>query len=185
MALTRARVIVAGLPMRRAVLRVIKDTLTLPRDPETIRADVADMRLRMAGEHKAVSPWEVKHRRGGLVDIEFIAQYLQLRWGAEHPSILKRTTAAVIAEARKLRLLDAADADALLGAHHVWTAIQQVLRMTVEGSFYEATVPGRLGQVLARAADLPDFAALKTAMQTHADAALAVYERLLAVPKKG
>ena len=185
MALTRARVIVAGLPMRRAVLRVIKDTLTLPRDPETIRADVADMRLRMAGEHKAVSPWEVKHRRGGLVDIEFIAQYLQLRWGAEHPSILKRTTAAVIAEARKLRLLAAADADALLGAHHVWTAIQQVLRMTVEGSFDEATVPGRLGQVLARAADLPDFAALKAAMQTHADAALAVYERLLAAPKKG
>jgi glutamate-ammonia-ligase adenylyltransferase len=185
MALTRARVIVASAPMRRAVLRVIKDTLAHPRDPETVRADVADMRLRMAGEHKATSPWEVKHRRGGLVDIEFVAQYLQLRWGAKHPTVLKRSTVPVIREAGALGLLNGRDTAALLDAHHIWTAIQQVLRMTVVGEFDEATVPGRLGQVLAQAAGLADFAALKAAMPTHADAALSVYERLLAAPKKG
>ena len=60
------------------------------------------MRRRMAAELKADTLWEVKHRRGGLVDIEFVAQYLQLRWARAHPSLLKRATAPVLREARRL-----------------------------------------------------------------------------------
>ena len=182
MALTRARIIVAGAAMRRAVTRIIKDALAHPRDPETVRADVADMRLRMAAEHKARSPWEVKHRRGGLVDIEFAAQYLQLRWLREHPALLKRNTAAVLREAAALKLLAAADAATLLAAHHVWTAIQQVLRMSIEGEFVEDELPGRLGEVLARAAGAADFVGLRREMDRLAVASLDVYERLLAPP---
>jgi glutamate-ammonia-ligase adenylyltransferase len=183
MALTRARVIAASPAMRTAVRRAIRETLTRPRDPEKLRADVADMRLRMAAELKSKTPWEVKHRRGGLVDIEFVAQYLQLRWAAEHPSILKANTAAVLTEARDLGLLDKADAKALLGALHLWTSIQQVLRTTVEGEFDQPTLPGRLGQVLAKAAGSPGLAALQRSMEAQAKAAHAVYERLLAAPK--
>jgi len=182
MALTRARVIVAGPAMRRAVMRIIRDALTHPRDPETVRADVADMRLRMAAEHKAVSPWEVKHRRGGLVDIEFIAQFLQLRWAKQHTSLLKRNTAAVIRQAASLKLLAAADAATLLAAHRIWTSIQQVLRVSIEGDFDEAALPGRLGEVLAHAAGVADFATLKADMERHAAATLSIYERLLAAP---
>jgi glutamate-ammonia-ligase adenylyltransferase len=183
MALTRARVIAGSPAMRTAVRRAIRDTLTKPRDPEKLRADVADMRLRMAAELKSSSPWEVKHRRGGLVDIEFVAQYLQLRWAAKHPSILKLNTAAVLIEARELGLLDAKDAKDLLAALHLWTAIQQVLRMTVEGEFDQPSLPGRLGQALAKAAGCAGIAALQRAMDAQAKAAHAIYERLLAPPK--
>ncbi len=184
MALTRARAIVGGPAMRAAVNRVIRETLTHDRDPETIRADVTDMRLRMAAEHKAHTPWQVKHRRGGLVDIEFVAQYLQLRWARAHPSLLKRATAPVLREARRLGLLAAADADALLEAHHLWTAVQQVLRMTVEGEYDDAALPGRLSEVVARAAGCADFAALKAAMDACAAKAFAAYERVLAPQRK-
>jgi glutamate-ammonia-ligase adenylyltransferase len=184
MALTRARVIVAAPAMRRAVARVIRDALVHPRDPEDIRRDVADMRERMAAEHKANSPWEVKHRRGGLVDIEFIAQYLQLRWGRQHTSLLKRNTVAVLREATSLKLLSRADADALLAAHHLWTSVQQVLRVSIEGMFDEASLPGRLGEVLAHAAGVPDFATLESEMRKSAVQARAVYQRLLASPAK-
>ncbi len=184
MALTRARVISAAPAMRDAVNRAIRDTLTRPRDPEILRADVVDMRRRMAAELKADTLWEVKHRRGGLVDIEFVAQYLQLRWAAEHPSILRRNTAAVLVEARDLGLLAKSDAAGLLAALHLWTAIQQTLRMTVEGNFDEARMPGRLGQVLAKAAGCTTFGDLKAAMEKHAKAALAIHERVLAPPKR-
>lgn len=180
MALTRARVIAAGPAMRGAVNKVIRDTLTRPRDGEALRTDVVAMRRRMAAELKADSPWEVKHRRGGLVDIEFVAQYLQLRWAHEHPSILKRNTAAVLTAARDLDLLTKADADGLLGALRLWSAIQQTLRMTVEGNFDEARMPGRLGQVLAKAAGCATFGELKAAMEKRAKAALAIHERILA-----
>ena len=183
MALTRARVIAGTPAMRSAVRRVIRDTLTKPRDPEKLRADVVDMRQRMAAELKAGSPWEVKHRRGGLVDIEFAAQYLQLRWAAEHPSILKGATKAVLEEARDLGVLAKDDAKSLLDALHLWTAVQQVLRMTVEGEFDQPALPGRLGQVLSKAAGVAGTAALQRAMESRAKAAHAIHDRILAPPK--
>ncbi len=47
--------------------------------------DVADMRRRIADEHPRPSPWDLKNRRGGLIDLEFIAQYLMLREAAASP----------------------------------------------------------------------------------------------------
>jgi glutamate-ammonia-ligase adenylyltransferase len=56
--------------------------LLTPRDEERLRADVLEMRARMA-EHKPPSgPLDVKLMRGGLVDIEFLVHFLQLRDGA-------------------------------------------------------------------------------------------------------
>ena len=43
--------------------------------------------------------WNIKHFRGGLVDIEFIAQYLQLRHAADRPEILHQATAEVLRRA--------------------------------------------------------------------------------------
>ena len=60
-----------------------------PRDPEKLVRDVADMRRRIAEENPRPSPWDLKNRRGGLIDIEFIVQYLMLRYAAsapEHPA---------------------------------------------------------------------------------------------------
>ena len=55
-------------------------------DPSFSRALVdlgtTALRQRIAAQHRPASPWDVKHRRGGLVDIEFVAQYLQLRHAA-------------------------------------------------------------------------------------------------------
>jgi hypothetical protein len=82
-----------------------------------------------------------------------------------------------------LKLLASTDAATLLAAHHIWTSIQQVLRVSIEGDFDEAALPGRLGEVLAHAAGVADFATLKAAMESHASATLAIYERLLAPPR--
>ena len=51
------------------------------------------MRRRVAQEHGTDNPWTIKHVRGGLVDVEFLCQYLQLRHAADHPSVLCATTA--------------------------------------------------------------------------------------------
>jgi [glutamine synthetase] adenylyltransferase / [glutamine synthetase]-adenylyl-L-tyrosine phosphorylase len=182
MALTRARVVTGSAVMRGAIKDVIGDTLRRPRDPAKLVVDVADMRERMAREHKAESPWEVKHRRGGLVDIEFIAQYLALRWGHDHPSILEPSTAAVLAEAARLHLLDAADAEILEDGLALWSAIQQILRQTIEGGFREETAPGRLKDILVRATATPHFEGLKITMAQRAEQVMAVYRRLIDEP---
>ncbi len=184
MALTRARVITGAPSMRAAVRRAIRETLARPRDAESLRADVAEMRARMEREIAAGGEWEVKHRPGGLVDIEFIAQYLQLRWAHAHPSILKGATQKVLAEARRLGLLAPRDADRLLRAARLWTAIQQLLRQAIEGAPADADIPVQLRGVLARAAGCADFAQLKQEIEARAIQVRAIFDRMIAHPPR-
>ncbi len=184
MALTRARVVTGDPVLRAAIDAIITDTLKRPRDPARLVADVADMRDRMAREHKADSPWEVKHLRGGTVDIDFIAQYLQLRWAHEHPTILHPGTAEVLSEAARLGLLPMDEVEILQDALRLWSAIQQVLRQTIAGNFREDSAPGHLREILVRATGSTHFDALKATMMERAGQVLAIYHRLIEDPAK-
>ena len=59
-----------------------------------IASDVAEMRRAIALEKGEDDIWDLKYAAGGMVDIEFIAQYLQLVHAAEHPEILSVNTLA-------------------------------------------------------------------------------------------
>ena len=81
MALTRARVIFGSGPARAALGAIIAGVLSAPRDAATLRADVLHMRGEMVRHKPAQSPLDVKLLRGGLVDLEFLIHFLQLRDG--------------------------------------------------------------------------------------------------------
>jgi len=79
MALTRARVL-TGSPEARATLEsIIRSVLDRPRDEAQLRVDVLKMRSDMAAHKPARGPLDAKLLRGGLVDLEFLIHYLQLR----------------------------------------------------------------------------------------------------------
>ena len=83
MALTRARRSRrAARRCGQAIMAALAAALTRPRDPARLVADVAEMRERIAAEHPHPAAWDLRNRRGGMVDIEFIAQYLMLREAA-------------------------------------------------------------------------------------------------------
>ncbi len=77
----------AGLQERFAALRVRLLEQCVRRD--TLREDVRQMRERMRTELSAAKPGEVdlKQDRGGIADIEFLAQYWALRWAAQYPPV--------------------------------------------------------------------------------------------------
>lgn len=79
MALTRARVLY-GSPAARAELEaVLAEVLHAPRDREALRDAVLGMRAEMARHKQPGGPIDAKLMRGGLVDLEFLVHYLQLR----------------------------------------------------------------------------------------------------------
>lgn len=79
MALCRARPLY-GPPAAQAQLsQIIANILTAPRDPATLQVDLLKMRADMAEHKKPKGPLDAKLRRGGLVDLEFIVHFLQLR----------------------------------------------------------------------------------------------------------
>jgi glutamate-ammonia-ligase adenylyltransferase len=182
MALTRARVIGGDTALAERVEAVIAKTLTSPRDPETLRRDVADMRQRIEREHHAGSPWDVKYVAGGLVDIEFVAQYLQLRHAHESPDVLRTNTREAVAQACATGTLASVDADALIGALRLWQAVQSMLRLSLDGDANLAdggALPEALKQALARAASEPDFVRLTLRMDETARAAHAIFQRIV------
>jgi glutamate-ammonia-ligase adenylyltransferase len=79
MALCRARPVAGSVEAREAVTAIVSEVLSRERDAETLRRDVLKMRSEMAGHKPASGPLDVKLLRGGLVDVEFLTHYLQLR----------------------------------------------------------------------------------------------------------
>lgn len=79
MALTRARPLTGSAEARAALQSIITDVLQMPRDAATVRTDVLRMRAEMAAHKPVQGPLDAKLARGGLVDLEFLVHYLQLR----------------------------------------------------------------------------------------------------------
>ncbi len=113
MALARARVLYGPAAGREQLDGIVHAVLELPRDPVKLKADVLEMRGTMAQHKPAKSPLDVKLARGGLVDIEFIVHFLQLR---DHLG-LNPSIAGALGALTEAGLLDPslADAHAALG----------------------------------------------------------------------
>ena len=169
MALTRARVIAGPPELAARAGEAIRQILTAPRDPARLLVDVADMRARMEREHRPQSIWDVKHLRGGFVDVEFAAQYLELRHAHDHPEVLSTNTTEALERIAAAGLLDAAVAADLIAATRLWRRVQAMLRLTVAGAFAEEAAPEGLRAVLAKAAGEVDFAGLKAKIVTTAE----------------
>ena len=102
--------------MSAAFQRIRRDILCRVRDRERLREEILDMRRRI-GE-SAGAGVDVKREPGGIVDIEFMVQYLVLAWAAEHPILADWTDNVRILEtAATVGLLDANTAAALKDAY--------------------------------------------------------------------
>jgi glutamate-ammonia-ligase adenylyltransferase len=88
MALARARPLFGSPTARSELAHVVREVLSAPRDPAKLRQDVLAMRATMAEHKQARGVLDAKLARGGLVDLEFIVHFLQLREGARQPECL-------------------------------------------------------------------------------------------------
>lgn len=161
MALTRARIIDAPDSLRQPLERAISRHLTRPRDTERIRRDVADMRAKVEQGFGTQNPWNVKYIRGGMMDLDFIAQYLQLIHAAARPGILAASTQEAFRHLQSAGLLDAPIAAELIAAHALMTHLLHLLRLCSDGSLDEESAPEGLKTLLADQLGFADFAELK------------------------
>ena len=161
MALTRARVISGSSAFRARIEAVIRDALVRPRDRTAIAHDVADMRRAIAQEKGEGDLWDLKNAAGGITDIDFIAQYLQLVHAGGRPEILDVDTLRVIDNAEQLGVLPRPEAEVLRSGARLYHDLTQILRLCVTEKFNPKTAGEDLLRVMARAGDAPDFSALE------------------------
>jgi len=185
-ALTRARAVAGDTRLAAEVQDAIEAVLHRPRPQAALAQDVRAMRMRIFKEHGSDDPWNLKHVRGGIVEIEFLAQYLQLAHLAEHPGLRDRSTPAVFAKAALAGLLPDHDAAALDHAWRLLIRLFATLRLSQDSGTMPRSIPAAMQEALLRVADpqgrsgLPsDMALLQRRLVESQEAVRQVFDRLL------
>ena len=179
MALTRARVVSGPGTLRLSMETAIWEVLCRPREVKSLARDVAAMRARIAGEKGTDDPWEMKQVRGGLVDLEFIAQFLQLANAAVIPQVLHANTMVAFDRLAAAGCLDPAQADDLRATTRLLRNLTAVLRIAVEDSFDPATAPIGLKAALVRAGGVDDFVTLEARLVETEARALQLFNEIV------
>jgi [glutamine synthetase] adenylyltransferase / [glutamine synthetase]-adenylyl-L-tyrosine phosphorylase len=183
MAVTRARVVAGPPPLRALVEEAIAEAIAAAGESARIRADAAAMRARMQRDLPLDGVWDVKHRPGGLVDIEFIAQMLQLASAREMPAVCSPNTCEALERLAEAGKLDVADAALLVRADRVWRTVQGMLRITVgrvtQEELPEASVRALLRAVKGVGVATDDLAGLRAALDALALEVRAVFVRIV------
>lgn len=151
MALARARVLHGPADGRAELERIIQTVLTMPRDAAKLRGDVLHMRSEMARHKPSKGPLDVKLARGGLVDIEFLTHYLQLR---DHVALVPAIPSALAALVEAGLL-----APAIVEAHAALSRFLIAARLLAPDS---EEPPKAAREVLARACQCGNWEELKT-----------------------
>ncbi len=181
MALTRARVVAGPAALRKRIEAAIGAAIAASGEPDRIRADAASMRARMQRELPPDGPWDVKLRPGGQVEVEFIAQALQLIHARHDRGVCSPTTRIALARLSEAGHLPPDARDLLIRADHVWRTVQGMLRITI-GRKAPADLPEATARPLLRAAaeagmPAPDLPALRAALDALAAEVRAAFVR--------
>ncbi|MDQ0394532.1 glutamate-ammonia-ligase adenylyltransferase [Labrys monachus] len=157
MAMTRARPVAGDASLGSEVEAVIREVLSIRRDPGKVRADVAEMRALLEKEKGGRGRWDLKNAPGGLIDIEFIAQALQLLHATDHPSALDPNTGRALDRALAAGVLARSDHARLSEAWRLYTALSQVIRFCVGGDLDPEATSDAGKVLLCRIAGCADF----------------------------
>ena len=167
LALTRARAIAGDAGLMAAAGAVFASVLAAPRDPRQTAKDVAEMRALIDKEKAPEGSWDLKLVPGGLVDLEFCAQFMMLmaaERGIAAPS--SGTPTLTVLERLAPHFLKAEEAETLIRALRLMTALSQVLRLCLDDPFRPEGAPAGLIDLLCRAGDAPDLKVLEAELRS-------------------
>ena len=126
-ALVRARVVYGDPQLTSQFDTVRRDIMTLPRDGKTLQTDVREMREKMRAHlgNKHRDRFDIKADEGGITDIEFITQYLVLRYAHEKPKLTRWSDNVRILEL--LAQNDIMDEQEAMALTHAYTTLRDEL----------------------------------------------------------
>ncbi len=157
MAFTKARVIAGDKSLVDELEIFIIKQMTKPRDMDKLQNDVADMRERIAKEYSAENPWDIKYARGGLIDIDFIAQYMILKHAPNLLGTRSGSAGDIFTMLKHAGCIDEKTADELLAAKEFLEQIFNMLRLCSDNKFDSKTAPEGLKKLLVETVDEKDF----------------------------
>ncbi len=164
LALTRARVVAGPSRLTKRIETLLFEVLSLPRSNPQLLVDVQDMRKRVANDHPASDPWNIKYARGGLVDLEFLSEYLVLKHACNYPKILHTNTDEVLQRLCEAELLSHRTTEELIKTGRLLRDAHALLRLCRSESSDYSGMPEGLMALLARTVRVKDPEAIEKAL---------------------
>jgi glutamate-ammonia-ligase adenylyltransferase len=147
-ALTRARFVAGDAEIGQRFERLRTGILCMPRELSALRAEVASMRQRMLEGHPNRSGlFDIKHDRGGIVDVEFIVQYLVLGHAHAHAQLTaNKGNLALLRMSAELGLIERDAAEAVHHSYREFRRMQHALRL--QGEAYARVEPEKVEELV-------------------------------------
>jgi glutamate-ammonia-ligase adenylyltransferase len=130
-ALTRARFCAGNETVGAKFERIRSEVLRQPRDLSRLKKEVVEMRQKMHDGHpNPTSLLDIKHDSGGMVDIEFLVQFLVLAHASAHPEFTGNSgNLALLETAAKLQLIDAGTCNSVRELYRELRRVQHKMRL--------------------------------------------------------
>ncbi|SFQ05741.1 glutamate-ammonia-ligase adenylyltransferase [Nitrosomonas cryotolerans] len=153
-ALTRARFVVGDAHMATIFEQTRKEILCQPRNRAELRREILKMRDKMREGHpNSTTLFDIKHDRGGIIDVEFIVQYLVLGYAHAHPELTGNIgNIALLKRAGELGLIPIDQAEQVRAAYREFRRTQHWLRLSGDTSLAGASPTEGVSQRFARVA---------------------------------
>ena len=179
LALTRARVVWASTDAFAEAIRAdIEQALRQPREAAATAKAVREMRALMAKELPATGFWDLKRSPGGLIDVEFAGQYLQILHAA-NGGPLRNNTGDALAAFHAARLIAPEAAAALHDAWRLQQDLSQVLKVALADDADPSGEPAAFKALLATAGGCADFEVLRARLRSLRNDAHRAFESLV------
>ena len=179
MALTRGRVLAGDAALAEAINQQIKMVMKTPRDLEKLAHDVIDMRTRLRDHQPQAGPFDIRRGDGGLVDIEFIAQTLQLAHAPRHDGLIgARALPQLLADLAQAKILDKTAYEQLQAASACFLTLRQIASLCLEDDV--ATPAHATASLVLEAINEPDMQRLHDRLAVHRAEVSAVFEKVMA-----
>jgi glutamate-ammonia-ligase adenylyltransferase len=138
-ALTKARVVAGPPPFARRIAELNRHIVYQRPLPPELRTEICRLRNRMEVEiaKEGEDHFNIKTGRGGMVDVEFIAQYLQLRYGADRPALQENNTLRSLEALKGEGILTGPDYMALADGYKFLRRLENRLRLVHDQSINE------------------------------------------------
>lgn len=129
--MTRARFVLGDEALRQRFNAIRKAVIAAPRDARELKNEIVSMRNRVRAAHPVKDQYfDVKHSAGGMMDVEFVMQYLVLSNAAAHPELMNNTgTIALLEHSEVIALLPKGIGHAAAGAYRELRRVQHRARL--------------------------------------------------------
>jgi len=185
-AMAKARVVIGEPDLRNAINDVIRQTVYGSSLEDDGRQEIHRLRMRMENEiaKETAGNYNIKTGRGGMVDVEFITQYLQLRYGQRYPELHNQNTVTTLKEAQTLGIIAPQDAETLITGYKFLRKLENRLRLLHDHSINDLSGDQRYLDKLARRLSYDSRLrhpgeALMTDYEATTEGIRDVYERIL------